>query len=270
MKRRSGGKVCESRRNPDNSLTLPIIFPQPKKCEMKRLVILLAALAPLTLTGCFEILEEIYLENGGKGRYVYTIDMSAIMDDSMQEMLQGEGESSLVGTEIDSVMYFKETHAEEIKGMSKPEIFKRGYMRLQISDDNDKMVMEFGLDFEDVNEIAYFLQNLNGFLGESMQGGEMGGGMILIPQTAEMFALKGKKLTRSGFAGLGGGMPEEEMGMMAMFMEGATFISQYHFPSKVKKTTIEGAVVEGKTVRVETSLLNLMSGAGVPLGWIKF
>lgn len=241
---------------------------------MKKSLLLILALAPLLLSGCFDILEEIYLEKNGKGTYLYTVDMSALMDESMKELLQGGdegGENSLEGVEIDSVVYFKDSDPEMLKKMDKPEIFKRAFMKIQMSDDQDKMVMQFGLDFENVDEIAYFLQNIDKLMGDPMEGNPMGGGLLPSSDATEMFMQKGKKLTRLGSIALGGdAMSEEDMGMFSMFMESATFRTIYHLPGKVKKTNIPNAVIDGNTLMIETPMLDIMKGEAEQKGWVKF
>lgn len=242
---------------------------------MKKYLSLILVLSSLLLSSCFDILEEIFLEKNGKGQYLYTIDMSALMDESMKELLQGAGEegeeNSLEGVEIDSVVYFKDSDPEMLKKMDKPEIFQRAFMKIQMSDEEDKMVMQFGLDFENVDEISYFLQNIDKLMGDSMEGNPMGGGMLPSSDADEMFVQKGKKLTRLGSLALGGEeISEDDMGMLSMFMESATFRTIYHLPGKVKKTNIPGAVIDGNTLMIETSMLDIMKGEADQKGWVKF
>jgi translation elongation factor P/translation initiation factor 5A len=243
--------------------------------KMKKSLLLILALAPLLLSSCFDILEEIYLEKNGKGQYLYTIDMSALMDESMKELLQGAGEegeeNSLEGVEIDSVVYFKDSDPEMLQAMDKPEIFERAFMKIQMSDEQDKMVMQFGLDFENVGEIAYFLQNIDKLMGDSMEGNPMGGGLLPSFNEAGMFMQKGKKLTRLASLSLGGEeISEDDMGMLSMFMESAIFRTVYHLPGKVKKTNIPNAVIDGNTLMIESSMLDLMKGEAEQKGWVKF
>lgn len=242
---------------------------------MKKSLLLILALAPLLLSSCFDILEEIYLEKNGKGQYLYTIDMSALMDESMKELLQSaeeEGEeNSLEGVEIDSVVYFKDSDPDMLKKMEKPEIFERAFMKIQMSDDQDKMVMQFGLDFENVDEIEYFLKNIDKLMGDSMEGNPMGGGLLPSFNDTGMFVQKGKKLTRLASLTLGGEeISEDDMGMISMFMESATFRTVYYLPGKVKKTNIPNAVIDGNTLMIETPMLDLMKGEAEQKGWVKF
>lgn len=241
---------------------------------MNRVALVLLPAALVLFSGCFEILEEIFLEKGGNGTYLYTIDMSAMMDESMKELLQSSGageENSLAGVELDSVVYFKDSNPEEISRLERPEIFERGFMKLLMSDSLDKMVIQFGLKFENVEEIAYFLQNLDKVSGEGMEGGpSLGQGLIPTAETAGAYALKGKKLTRLAAAGMEIEAEDDEMGMMSMVMESATFTTIYHFPGDVKKTSISGAVVEGNTVKVEAPFLDMLKGGSAGSGWVKF
>jgi hypothetical protein len=243
---------------------------------MKKLTFLFLLLTPILFSSCFDILEEIYLDKSGKGTYLYTIDMSALMDESMKEMLQsmgGEGEeqdNSLDGIEMDSVMYFKDDASIDWSGFERPEVMKRSFLKIQMSDEQDKMVLQFGLNFEHVDEIAYFLQNIDKVSGSSMEDNPMGGGLLPSGTASELFQLKGKKLTRLVGPEMGNDINDEDMSMMSMFMESATFKTVYYLPGKVKKTNIPGAVMDGNTLIVESSLLDLMQGNANPSGWVKF
>ena len=242
---------------------------------MKRFALILLPLVFLLSSGCFEILEEIHLQKNGKGTYLYTVDMSALMDESMKELLQsaGEGEgNSMDGLEVDSVIYFRTTHAEEIKSLEHPEVFERAFMKMLMSDSLDKMVIQFGLEFEKLSEIGYFLENIDKVTAdESEEGGiQMGKGLLLGGTSTGMFSLKGKKLTRTVEPNAELEADDEEMGMMSMFMESATFTTIYHLPGNAKKTTIPGAQMDGATVKVESSLLDMLKGEAKTSGWIKF
>jgi len=242
---------------------------------MKRLALLLLALSPFLLSSCFEILEEIYLQKDGRGTYLYTVDMSAIMDESMKELLANASEedgveNSLDGIELDTVMYFKDTNPDEIAELSNPGVFERAFTKVQMSDSEDKMLVQFGFDFEDVSEIDYFLEHLDELSGDDMQGGEMGKGLLLSSSGAKMFSRKGKKLSRLSNPNMGDEFNDEDMSMLSMLMETATFTTIYYLPGKVKKTTIPGAVIDGKTLTVETSMLDLVNGEATMDGWVMY
>jgi len=242
---------------------------------MKRIALILLPLFVFLSTGCFEILEEITLGKDGKGKYLYTVDMSALMDESMKEMLQGagdEGGNSLVGVEVDSVVYFKDFPAEKLAELENPRVFERGFMKILMSDSLDKMVIQFGTEFDKIEEVTYFLENLDMVTGDAVGGGEIPMGQGLFPggNTAGKLVLKGRKLTRTSIPKVEIEADEDEMGMMSLFMESATFTTVYNLPGKVKKTSIPGAVIEGKTVKVESPLLDMLKGDANTGGWIKF
>lgn len=63
---------------------------------------------------------------------------------------------------------------------------------------------------------------------------------------------------------------DDQMAMAKMFLEGASYTTIYHLPGKVKKTDIPNAEVDGKTVRVENSFLDILEGKAELAGDIKF
>lgn len=68
---------------------------------MQRYLVLLAAAGMLTLSGCFDIIEEIWVNKDGSGAYTYTIDMGEAK--SMIEMLKTMAPDS-TGAEADNGM----------------------------------------------------------------------------------------------------------------------------------------------------------------------
>jgi hypothetical protein len=241
---------------------------------MKRTLLFLLPLLALTLfTGCFDILEEVYLEKGGKGKYSYRIDMSTLMSQDMRQMMEGLSQEEGAGElfpegmqEIDSVITLSDAEPEVVAQLEKPEVFKRSYLKMQISEKKELLIMEFGLDFEEVSEINYFLTHLPKFLNEA-------GGMDqgLIPSGAGgLFERKGRKLIRNEAPPMLSDVAEEEKQMMMMFMGSGSHKTIYHFPGKVRKTDIPGAEIEGNTVTVTSSMSSMLEGNAQQDGLIKF
>ncbi|MCB0704223.1 MAG: hypothetical protein KDC34_02895 [Saprospiraceae bacterium] len=228
---------------------------------MKRLSVLLTFCSLFLFTGCIEILEEIYLNKGGSGKYQIMVDMSALMDESVQDMLGEfggeEGANSLKGIELDSVINFSDSAADQIKALDRPEVFEGSQMRMAVSDSRDEMVITISMNFKDLSDIEYFSSHLSEIAGEGIDGGMSTG---LIPEGTNYLTLKGKKLTRHAAPeGAMGALSEEELSMAQMFFQGATFTSVYHFPGKVKKTTIPGAEIDGNKVTIVSDMLEVMS-----------
>ena len=63
---------------------------------------------------------------------------------------------------------------------------------------------------------------------------------------------------------------DDELGMAKMFFSAASYKTVYHFPGKVKKATMSGAEIDGKTVTINNSFLDLMEGKAKMEGEIKF
>ena len=66
------------------------------------------------------------------------------------------------------------------------------------------------------------------------------------------------------------GEMEEGMEMMKMMMGGAKYTSIYHLPKKPKKIDFPGAKVDGKTVTLSHSYLDLIEGKVKMGGSIKY
>ncbi|MBR9919397.1 MAG: hypothetical protein GYB31_01065 [Bacteroidetes bacterium] len=239
---------------------------------MKRLALLLAVASMFVFTGCIEILEQIYLEKGGSGKYQITIDMSAMMDESVQDMLGQFGEedaaSQLKGIELDSLIMLEEVNKEAISNLDKPEVFKGSQLRMIMSDSRDEMIMKMSMNFTELDDISYFTQHLGEVMGEGGMDGMSAG---LVPEGTNLLSLKGRKLTRHPApADVEQMFSEDEMAMARMMFDGATFTSIYHFPGKVRKTSIPGAEVDGNMVKVESDMLDIMSNEEDLSGVIKF
>lgn len=261
---------------------------------MKRILFTLVIAASFTFTGCIDVLEEMFLNKDGSGKYVMTIDMSSIMEKSTREMLKsmqqaqdGEDEETLgaltKGEEMDSIIYMKDLPAEERGEISRPEFFDKVSMRIQSSEKKELLKMSFMLDFENADDIDYFLKNFDKMIvsdengAEQMAGlGNMGGGLSgLVPAAGKdyrLFDLSKKLLVRHK-------MPKpdenelkesEEMAMMKMFLASANYKTVYHFPGKVKKATNAKAVVDGKMVTIEGKLIDVMEGKADLSTSVKF
>ncbi|MCB0586024.1 MAG: hypothetical protein KDD06_11945 [Phaeodactylibacter sp.] len=236
---------------------------------MTKHIFLLLAACSFLLTSCIETLEEIYLNKDGSGKYSVTFDMSEFFSNPMmksmiEEAAKEEGaEGSFNLGETDTLIYFGES------GMAEG-VMKEAVMRMTMSDSLGKFMVSMNFPFENVGQISEFYQKLS----EESAGAEAGpmGGMGSMLMPGGKFAFKKKRLSRmaadkEGAEGLFAG---EDGEFMKMFFSGGTHTTVYHLPGKVKKTTIEGAEVEGNTVTVERPLMDLMEGKVGLEGEIRF
>jgi hypothetical protein len=243
---------------------------------MKQLFFSLLVMASFALTGCFDVTEELFLKKGGSGSYKITMDMSSIMDPSMQQMLksamneQGADMDEDDPIEIDTMMYFKDMKPEVLADLERPEVFKNAFMHMDMSDSRETLIIEYGLDFEKIEDIDYFNKNMSKFTDDPMGGGLAASGGGFLPSAEKLFSLNKKNLTRNPAEQSDLGVSEEEMEMVMMMMGTAKYKTIYNFPGKVKKVTIEGAKIDGNKVIVQESLIDILKGEIDMSGDIKF
>ena len=236
---------------------------------MTKNIFLLLAACTFLLTSCIETLEEIYMNKDGSGKYNVTFDMSEFFSNPMmksmiEEAAKEEGEASGFDLgETDTLIHLGDSGLAE-------GVMKNAVMRMTMSDSLGKFLVNMSFPFENVGQIDEFFQELSE-QGAGADAGMMGGmGSLLMP--GGKFAFQKKRLTRmkndqEGASELFAG---EDGEFMKMFFSGGTHTTVYHLPGKVKKTTIEGAEVDGNTVTVERPLMDLMEGKVGLEGEIRF
>ncbi len=243
---------------------------------MNKITILLLSAMSFFLTSCLDVVEEMYLNRDGSGKYTVTIDMSQLFaDDFMKSMIKSslEQDTTLnIGggdgmPEMDTVIYFKDLPAEQ-KGAD-PAFWDKVSSNIVMSEKQGKFLTSIQLNFGKLEDIAYLYENM-GALGESnaQLGGLAGEGGVL--PTGVVYSVVKNVLTRKSAAVQAPADAGEEMEMMKMFLGSATHRIVYHMPGAVKKVTVPGAKVEGKMVTVEASLIDVMEGKAKLDGGIKF
>lgn len=258
---------------------------------MKKILFTLFLAATMTFTSCINILEEMFLNKDGSGRYAMTIDMSALMEASTREMLksfaQEEGAEMPADDappmETDTLIMLKDLPANMRGELSRPDFYDKVSMKMVASESKEIMKMTFALDFDDADDIDYFLKNLDKFFAsandEDSPLGAMGGssgGMLgsMLPSVGQDYRLFdiGKKILKRYKAPAPAENAEEDenMAMMKMFMAGAEYTTVYHFPGKVKSATNANAQVDGKTVTIKGDLLEMIEGKADMSTEVKF
>ncbi len=236
-----------------------------------RLLIVLLAFCSLLFSACFDITEDIVIQKDGSGVYTYTTDMSELYkNEMMMSMLKADnndGKNPL--PDMDSVIYGKNMAAKD-KG-DQPAIWNKVTTRIQSNEKKKKLMVTVTLPFSDLSEITYLMKNLNkATQSMNKEGGGSGtsgltGVMNGIPVS---YSLKGKTLERVSEK-----MKEEDdeqMSMMKMFLADAKYKVVYHFPGKVKSTSVKGASMDGNTITKEAKLLDLMEGERPFDGTVRF
>ena len=262
---------------------------------MKKILFVLLVSLTFVSTGCINILEEMFLNKDGSGKYHITIDMSALMEESTRSMLQGfaqaEGaetpEAGMELPETDTLIMLKDMPAEQRSELSRPDFYDKVSMRIQSSEEKELLKIGFVLDFENADDIDYFLKNIDKMFDNmdtgtenpmAAMGGGGGGGMFggMLPDSGgkdyRLFDI-GKKVLKRKKAPAPGDMPqemEEGMAMMKMFLAGAEYKTVYHFPGSIKSATNADAKIDGKTLTIKTDLLKVMEGEADLSTEVKF
>ncbi|MCB0556537.1 MAG: hypothetical protein KDD02_23535 [Phaeodactylibacter sp.] len=236
---------------------------------MRRIIFFLLAGSLLFLTSCIETLEEVYLNKNGSGKYSITFDMSEFMSNPMmkgmlEEAAKGEGMDSGLNLEnMDTII-----HLGNEPGAG--EAMKKALLHLTMNEAQGKFVLNMSLPFDNVGQIDQFFKELNEQGAGSGASSMAGGTSMFMP--GGLFEFSKKKLTRKKAeqAGQNELLAGEEGEFVKMFFASGTHKTVYYLPGTVKKTSIDGAVVDGKTVTVERPLLDMMEGKVGLEGEIRF
>ena len=224
----------------------------------------------------------MWLNKDGSGRYDMVFDMSGMMKSGLFDMIEQMAESDSTGMEIssqmpehlDSVMYFKDLPDSIMQRFTQPEVVKRTQMHIQIDKGEGLMKMTVRLDFKNMTEVNYLLNNL-----DKIQGGQkldlpmadaLGSGPLFGGKDMKLFSQSKKQIERFKIYNKEDMEDEEGLDQMKMFMSGATYSTIYHLPGKVKKVSNKNAKIDGKTVDITVSLLDLLTETATSATTIRY
>ena len=246
---------------------------------MKRFLLLLVTSSLFFLTGCLEVLEDVYLNADGSGKYQLTMDMSELFSDPMLKGIIDEQAKKEAGAdedaplEMDSVMYFRDAPEFAQLAAADQALIKDVMIKMNASESKEEMVIQMVFPFQSLDDFAKMgdvLKKLDVNKDGGGAAGMMGSGMF--GTQGAQFALNKRVLSRLPMPDASEllGQDEDNLAMMKMFFQGATYTTVYHLPGKVKKTDIPNATVDGKTVTVENNFLDILEGNAKVAGDIKF
>lgn len=242
---------------------------------MRKILVLLLLASTMLLSGCFDIVEEIFLNKDGSGKYHVTMDMSGLFSDPMMKgmveeaLKQQSGADANAPLEKDSIIYFKNLPEAADLAAADKELLKNLMMRMTMSESKKQMLVRLEYDFKKIEEV----QKMNAVLqkvgaDQQLTGGMPGGGLM----SGELAAFTWKKglLKRLPIKMKAPAAADENMEMMKMFLANADYKTIYHLPGNVKKASIPKATVEGSTVTIINDMLEMMDGKAKLDGEIKF
>ncbi|NBP68331.1 MAG: hypothetical protein EBU52_06260 [Cytophagia bacterium] len=223
---------------------------------MKRLFYFLCIVSVFSLTSCITIIEEIFLNKDGSGKFLLTVDLSAVM--GMKEMLAGKLNSansdslSLLQEKFDSIIYFNDMKDSVRRTLSYPHLVEKAHLQLKGDEEAGILKVTVHFPFKNVEEINQFQQDIQrygkGGLNKEMTSDFLG------YQTN--FSKTKKSIERVTTYGEAKEVKEEDRlaeSMSKMMFATARVKSIYHLPGKIKSTTIPGATVKGNQCEVELS-----------------
>lgn len=246
---------------------------------MKRFLLLLVTSSLFFLTGCLEVLEDVYLNADGSGKYQITMDMSKLFSDPMLKSIIDEQAKKEAGAdmdaplEMDSIMYFRDAPEFNQLNAEDQSLIKDVAIKMNASESEEEMIIQMVFPFKTLDDFAKMgkvMEKLDINKEGGGAAGMMGNGMF--GTQGAQFALNKRMLSRLPMPDASKllGQDEDNLAMMKMFFEGASYTTVYHLPGKVKKTNIPNATVDGKMVTVENNFLDILEGKAKIAGDIKF
>ena len=198
---------------------------------------LLLAATVMTMSACFEIMEEVTVNKDGSGKYVSTIDATK-MSEQMQMLAAFDTTGEMIPKlkySLDSTFSVSLGKYKTVKGISNVKI-----------DTSTPYIYKVTMDFKDV--VA-----LNEAINLDKKSEEM----------KNLYAWKKGKLTRKDFALNLDEMKMEDESQKEMaksMLEGMKYTIIFNFPGKVKSISNKEAKLsdDKKTVTLACSLLDVM------------
>ncbi len=235
---------------------------------MKNIFILFVS--AVFLVSC-QITERFYLQESGAVKYETEINFSEMMgfmyDQYTKDSLKQIGEfpiDTLINfADLENFEQFKsadsitDAEREFMKSMNKTNV------RMVMNDNEGKMVI--GIAEKDVNSFNKYLKQMNSALSKLEKEDPKAAGELAQSGVMNSLEIKfdGKTFQRIATNHLSGLMDEEDDStalatkqMMEMF----EYKMEYHFPKKVKKSSLENATfsLDGKTMTVNVPMSELM------------
>lgn len=210
---------------------------------LKNLTLLFAFLiGSMTLTGCFEIIEEIHYKKDGSGTYKFTMDMSqmkGLMDMAMASDTTGS-------MNMDTMAAVGREMSEKVRGI-------QGISNIKEVTDAENLIFGVEYDFANMEALnAAAKANASEEMNEAADKPSFKGGKKEFTRLDVKGGLGG--LLNGAMGDLGG----EEGEMALAFFKDVSYTMIYHFDRKVKKTSNKLAEIsdDKKTVTLKYYLFD--------------
>ncbi len=220
---------------------------------MRRSVSLVCIVCLLSLTGCIDIIEEIFLEKNGSGKYRMTFDMKSMLamkDLWLSQSPIGERKGFQFSKDkTDTVIHFTSMADSVRRKFQHPELVQRAVMHFTIDQEAGVMLMALEFPFRDIGEVNTLLEDLN----SAGNGHEFGGFGFL-----SSYEVKKRSIDRKTLLESPGQKSDSLRAFLAIMMANARVKTVYHLPRKVKSTTIKDAYIRDNECMVEMTYAELI------------
>jgi len=243
---------------------------------MKTILKSLFLLCILSLTACFDILEELWLNKDQSGRYELTVTMGSGPMANMIQYAQQKTNDSLVALgqpprPMDTLIYLTNLPDSIQQMLPYPEALKNLEIQLKME---KGVKFRFLYTFSHLDSLYQFFETLAA-IEEIQQDSAIKKSKVLdFPEVANMQKMlggtpvmhwTGKAFDRTitpdsdGGAKLMGEMfSDTDEPMARMMMRNRSYELKFHLPRKVKNVSATGYEMDGKDVRAKFPLLDVM------------
>ena len=218
--------------------------------------------------------EELYIKNDGSGQYSFKMDMSEMME-SMKDM---SNRDSLKEPEIlDTIILFRDLLEEKKDSIRKLsdnekaslEAIQDLKLHMQVDEKNSKMLLDFGLDFENVSD----LKNMQEKISKAQALNENKNEDNDLKSKADVeYSFDGKIFRRNvimrDLSDEKLQEVERSIKQSSSFLDGSIYKIIYHFESKIKSVSIKDAKIskDKKNLTIEVPLDSVMKNPK----WLDF
>jgi len=210
--------------------------------------------------------EEVYIKNDGSGNYAFKMDMSEMM----QSMKSMSTKDSLVESKVlDTIIYFKDILEDKKDSIAKLKPEERKVlktledftMRMQVDEEKGKMLMNFGLDFKNIDD----LKNMSEKISKAQSLGDSKKSKNSMPFNNDTeYSFDGNTFKRvvnlKNLTEEKADEFEKMMGQSGAFMDKSTYKIVYHFEKQIKSVSIKEAMLSAdkKTLTIEMPMDTVM------------
>ncbi len=220
---------------------------------MNRIFLFLLMGAPLLLSGCFEVREELDIRDDGSGHLDLVVDLSQSQDQVRKYLqLEESNGGSLSDKNVEAILHHVRASLANVKGLS----------NIETETDWNRYVLTLRCDFdhpETLNRAITYLTKQLAYL-------------YVPPIEGKSFVWTGREFRRLFDYPIDPKEYESLPSMQRYLLETARWTSIYRFPKPVRRVSNEKAEISPsrRAVKLETSIADLARGTGTLENTIDF